>query len=247
MNQEIVEDEKEGGDLPESDLGEPSGEEQGESDEDSIIELVDVVERGDVPASDGESDGLGDLTNDTIPDSGLLLDDDQELSDDLSLELDKILEKEFSEGLEDDLSVALEGLETSPEGEVESEGLADSLEADASLGVAAVAGMGVTGEPSGETTFDTASEEIADAETHAAGEELMSPALAEEVSYESPLGTPEEVAPATVSEERIEEIVRTVVEEVVERVARETMASVAEKVIREAIASLRESLDLPTQ
>jgi len=47
----------------------------------------------------------------------------------------------------------------------------------------------------------------------------------------------------SISEERIEAIVKRVVEDVVERVARETMAEVAERVIREAIDALKQSLE----
>ncbi|HUU81539.1 MAG TPA: hypothetical protein VMW90_08830 [Acidobacteriota bacterium] len=50
---------------------------------------------------------------------------------------------------------------------------------------------------------------------------------------------------AGISEERLEAIVTRVVEEVVERVARETMANIAEKVIRGAIDALRESSKSP--
>jgi hypothetical protein len=50
---------------------------------------------------------------------------------------------------------------------------------------------------------------------------------------------------AGISEERLEAIVTRVVEEVVERVARETMANIAEKVIRGAIDALREGSKSP--
>jgi len=46
-----------------------------------------------------------------------------------------------------------------------------------------------------------------------------------------------------ISEEKIEAIVREVVGDVVERVARETMANVAEKLITEAISALKKSLE----
>jgi hypothetical protein len=46
-----------------------------------------------------------------------------------------------------------------------------------------------------------------------------------------------------ISTERLEEIITGAVREVVERVTRETMAEVAEKVIKEAIESLKQSLE----
>ena len=46
-----------------------------------------------------------------------------------------------------------------------------------------------------------------------------------------------------ISEEKVEEMVRTVVGEVVERIAREVFSEIAEKVITKAIDSLKESLD----
>ena len=47
----------------------------------------------------------------------------------------------------------------------------------------------------------------------------------------------------TISDEKIEAILTRVVEDVVERVVRETVAEVAEKIIREAIDALKESLE----
>jgi hypothetical protein len=46
-----------------------------------------------------------------------------------------------------------------------------------------------------------------------------------------------------ISDEKLEAIVKKVVEDVVERVARETMSNVAERVIKEAIDSLKQSLE----
>ena len=70
----------------------------------------------------------------------------------------------------------------------------------------------------------------------------------EEISVPDDSGTktdiPAVVSPQQlISEEKIEEIVRSVVGEVVERIAREVFTEVAEKVITRAIDSLKESLD----
>jgi hypothetical protein len=48
---------------------------------------------------------------------------------------------------------------------------------------------------------------------------------------------------STVSEEKIEAIIKKVMEDVMERVARDTMAKVAERVIKETIDSLKQSLE----
>ena len=70
----------------------------------------------------------------------------------------------------------------------------------------------------------------------------------EEISVPDDSGTktdiPAVVSPQQlISEEKIEEIVRSVVGEIVERIAREVFTEVAEKVITRAIDSLKESLD----
>jgi hypothetical protein len=62
------------------------------------------------------------------------------------------------------------------------------------------------------------------------------------IKVKAPTRPPVKEMPA-ISEEKLETIVKKVVEDVVERVARETMSNVAERVIREAIDSLKQSLE----
>jgi len=67
--------------------------------------------------------------------------------------------------------------------------------------------------------------------------------LVDEVEGETSEPATSKEEPPTVSQERLEAIITQTVTEVVERAVRETVAEVAERVINEAIESLKQSLD----
>jgi len=236
----------------------------GDKSDKEIIELVDLVEKGNKAMEESETEStipyeddlpteeLGEATRDAAetPHSGESLDKEASFSE-TELELANI-------SMESDLSMFEKDEEdTGTSGESFSEDdIAHMLEEETKSDMA--------------RTIDNASEfgELADdmikesAMQEAAGEmdmTIRAPIAPQEAAEEIKEASREEPGsqisdtPSTeaakdeemhlISEKRIEVIVKRVVEEVVERVARETMAEVAERVIRETIDALELSLE----
>ncbi len=183
------------------------------SSDDEIIELVDVVGKGDDVQEIGTDDLALLLDEEGDSEEGGLYD---EKADEDSDGFSHALEEAPSEALESNLRDRSEPLDDtfdSPDFDFETpedleESSADALSEIPQEDLAEVM-AGLTDEIEARKT-----------EPAAIGEEL--PAI---------------------STERFEEIITEVVKDVVERVTRETMAEVAEKVIKEAIEGLKQSLE----
>jgi hypothetical protein len=198
-----------------------------------IIELVDVVERGDF---------LDDLELDDIS----IAFDEDELTEKKPAERD--LDRNLDEA---DLDFDLNDAEIESLAEVESgediglEDLAEGAE-DASVlvGDELIEQYLDKEEPVTEHALDAglnAFVQHMDLSQRPYEEEVMESAVSDlEAQPDAGLG---EKVSVGVSEERMEAIIREVIEDVVERVARETMTNVAERVIGEAIEALKKSIE----
>jgi len=181
--------------------------------DDEIIELVDVVRKGD-NLPDSDADELGPLLDQTAgtEETQPFSEGEVESLEGFSLPLEELAEGglELSQDERDDVmpdrfeapDFDFEGPEDFPE-QVE-EGLTGIPEEDLDEVMA-----GLVDEVEGETSEPATSRE----------------------------------EPPIVSQERLEVIITQTVTEVVERAVRETVAEVAERVIKEAIESLKQSLD----
>ncbi|SPD72721.1 hypothetical protein PITCH_A1510010 [uncultured Desulfobacterium sp.] len=200
---------------------------------DDVIELVDVVERGEL-LDEIEIDDIAisldeeDLIDNKFQEKELA----KELAEeDLDFDLnDTDLESRAEEETEEypEIEVEFEGADIT-EALVENEQIAKDLHKEGVLTESALdVALDEFVKPPGlvEKRYEekTAQSEFSDFETQeCAGLEQK--------------------ATVGVSEERIEAIIREVVEDVVERVARETMVSVAERVIGQAIETLKSSIE----
>lgn len=201
---------------------------------DEPIELVDVIEKGDM-FKDPESDDIVVEMKDIQGFEGQgAIEKESDLSSD---EVAQAPDGEATQRLEADLDAALEGFGSFEKGETSLEISDSDLEGalDAEL-------------PEGHMLrfedLDAFEEPVEKPESAGLDRppELPRVDLSE---VQPPEGQFEAEIPISISEERIEAIVTRVVEDVVERVARETMTTVTEKLVREAIDALKESLESP--
>jgi len=220
------------------------GEQGGGSEDEEIIELVDIVEEEETPESEvGEktidlSEEVGksfEITKEpqqaldeedalTFPD----LEDEQEGTEfleggqeELELEPQTEADEDTTQSLELDLESALKELEHDTEQVEEAEeavGLAEGQETEKEFELEGLAQK----EPEKPELIST---EI----------EQPEPSVPEEA--------PNQEYPVAIDEERLEQIVVETVERAVEKAARQAMAEVAERLISEAIKALKESLE----
>jgi hypothetical protein len=235
----------------------------GDRSDKEIIELVDLVEKGNKGMEESEAEStlaeddlptktLGEVRGDAaeIPHSGETLDKEVAFSE-TDLELANI-------SMESDLSMfEKEEEDTGTGGESLSEDdiahiLEEETESDMDRTIESSA-------KSGELTDDMIKKSAMQEPVSEMDMTIRAPIVPREEA-EGSKGTPHE-APGPqisdalsrdaardeemhlISEKKIEVIVKRVVEDVVERVARETMAEVAERVIRETIDALKSSLE----
>ena len=265
-NDEFFENEKDDDeDLLEFEFDELSEEDDGESIGDSssdeeVIELVDVVERGEV-AEESESEEIARLL-DSEADEEKQIEFDEE-SDFAPSEFGQIPEGDVSQGLDSDMDSVSEDLEPpeleplEPEPSEREDSDFELLESDLEVMADAELFRDSRVESEELHEFEATQEEPVEE----AGMESATPDIPPELPHED-LGEvvstfkeqpeTEEVVTSRsaeeligISEERIEAIITKAVQDVVERVARETMAAVAERVITESIDALRESLQPP--
>ena len=243
--------------------------------EEDVVELVDVVEEGDMPETltDGDKpedaaenftltmeagDFLKEFDEDTSDLSLKIKSDSNSIVDDLEsfTEPDPELDLGGSdlEGLADDEAileledlVGPEDMEDEPESDLQGDiPEPDIQESDVE---------GMAEEMSPDEAEDPAKTPVSDnrqAEATVVQEEEEAEAILERDVSTSKAGDAGDAAPSgeqrfEISHEKIESVIREVVAEVVERVARETMADVAEKVIGEAIDALKKSLESPSE
>ena len=270
-NDEFFENEKDDDeDLLEFEFDELSEEDDGESIGDSssdeeVIELVDVVERGEV-AEESESEEIARLL-DSEADEEKQIEFDEE-SDFAPSEFGQIPEGDVSQGLDSEMESVVEDLEppdleplelepVEPEPSEKLDSDFELLESDLEVMADAELFRDSRVESEELHEFEATQEEPVEA----AGMESATPDIPPELPHEDLgdvvstfKGQPETegvVASRSaeeligISEERIEAIITKAVQDVVERVARETMATVAERVITESIDALRESLQPP--
>jgi hypothetical protein len=199
---------------------------------DDPIELVDVIEKGEM-VKDSESD---DIVVEMKDIEGLEGEGAIEKESDLSSdEVAQAPDSGASQRLEADLDAALEGFESFEKGETSLEISDSDLEGalDAEL-------------PEEEMLRFEDLDEFEETVEKPESADLDRPPKLPRADL-SEVAPPEEQFEAEraigISEERIEAIVARVVEDVVERVARETMTTVTEKLVREAIVALKESLE----
>jgi hypothetical protein len=229
-----------------------------------IIELVDLVEKGNKGMEESEAEdtityeddvptkALGEDTGDAgeIPHSGESVDKDVVFSE-TDLELANIsLESDLSMFGKDEEDTGT-GAESYSEDEI-AHMLAEETESDMAQTIERALESGELPddtnkksnmpEPAGEMDMTIrgpipsreAAEESKEASREAPGPQI-SDALSRDAAKDEGMHL--------ISEKKIEVIVKRVVEDVVERVARETMAEVAERVIRETIDALKSSLE----
>ena len=183
------------------------------SEDDEIIELVDVVRKGDNIQDTGADDLALLLDEEGDPEKGDLFDEKADADSDGFSEA-------FEEGLSEDLGSNL------PDRNDTTDDLFDSPDFDFETSE--------DFEESGEDTLsEIPQEDLAKAMAGLEDEVEADIAEIETIAGEQP----------AISTEKLEEIITRTVTEVVERVTRETMADVAEKVIKEAIESLKQSLE----
>ena len=239
-NDKIVDDTRKADEeLLDFEFGELSEEEnQGMSGEvasiDEPIELVDVIEKGDM-FKDPESDDIVVEMKDIQGFEGQgAIEKESDLS---SEEVAQAPDGEATQRLEADLDAALEGFGSFEKGETSLEISDSDLEGalDAELPEEHMLRF---------EDLDAFEEPVEKPESAGLDRppELPRVDLSE---VQPPEGQFEAEIPISISEERIEAIVTRVVEDVVERVARETMTTVTEKLVREAIDALKESLESP--
>ena len=189
--------------------------------DDEIIELVDVVMKGESP-QDVETDDLIELVDVVMkgnndPDDMAPLFDNEDGSteatfiegkaEEASSELSRALEKETTEDRDDTYESLDFDFETSEDFE----------------------------EPDTDAFTELPQDDLAEA--------MASLEDTDETDEFGPTAISEEL-PA-ISTERLEDIITEAVKDVVERVTRETMSEVAEKVIKDAIEGLKQSLEPP--
>ena len=242
--------------------------------EEDVVELVDVVEEGDMPGVLTDGDKLEDVSGDftlTIEADDFLKEFDEDASD-LSLKIES-----DSNSLVDDLESLTEPDPELDLGGSDLESLADD---EAVLELEDLVGPeDMEDEPESDLQGDIPEPDIQEGDVEDMAEEIPPdetedpaktpvsdnrPAEATVVLEEDEEAIPErdvstsesgdvgDAAPSgeqrfEISHEKIESVIREVVAEVVERVTRETMADVAEKVIGEAIDALKKSLESPSE
>lgn len=185
-----------------------------------IIELVDVVRKGDLPP-DTDTDDLSLLFDpENQPGKGEdFLGREDEALDGFSLPLDETDEEAFESHASE--PVAFHDPFESPDFDFEA---AESFDESTEEEVTAIS----------EEDLEEIPEE---------GLDLPMGGLVGEMEDETSGPEPRDEGSFPVSKERLESLIIETVTEVVERVVRETVAEVAERVIKEAIESLRQSLE----
>ena len=233
-------------DLSEEDEGRSMG---ASSSDEEVIELVDVVERGEI-TEESESEEIARLL-----DGEEATEKQEEFGEGADFspsEFDRISGEDVPQGLDSDLDSAVEAPEPSEREESDFEILESDLEvmADAELfGDSGVESEGLDEfeapqiEPIEEAGMERPAADIPQELPHEGLETEVSSSKEQPESGEVGYRTEEELI--GISEERIEAIITKAVQGVVERVARETMAAVAERVITESIDALKESLQSP--
>jgi len=221
------------------------GEEQDSSQDEEIIELVDIVEEEESPESEigGQTIELSEEVGKSfeIPEEPQeALDEEEAITfpdleeereepesveasqEELNLEPEAQVAEDATQSLELDLESALKELEPSAEkvGEVEEAPSPGEEEQEGTEGF---------------ELEDLAQEEPEKPEEFSAEIEQGEPSVSEQVPTEEP--------PIAIDEERLEQIVVETVERVVEKAARQAMVEVAERLISEAIQALKESLE----
>lgn len=184
------------------------------SPDDEIIELVDVVRKGD-NLPDSEVDELAPLFDqaEEIQKAPSFMEREDEDLDEFSLPLDELAEEDLESGLDEGDHGPSERFEA-PNFDFESpEDFVEQAEGDLTGGIP--------------------DEDL---------DEVMA-GLADEVEGETAEHEPLQEKPPSVYPERLEASITQAVTAVVERVVRETVAEVAERVINEAIESLKQSLE----
>jgi hypothetical protein len=234
----------------------------GDRSDKEIIELVDIVEKGNkgmeesktentVPEDDLPTKELGEVTRDAaeIPHSGESFDKEVSFSE-TELELANMSmdsDLSMSEKDEEDTGTGGEGFSEDDIAQM----LEEEIESDMGRTIDSPSESGqlpddmikesAMQEPAGEmdiTINDPIVPQEAAEDLKEASREETGPRMPD-----APTEAGEDEEMHLISEKKIEVIVKRVVEDVVERVARETMAEVAERVIRETIDALKLSLE----
>jgi hypothetical protein len=238
-------------DLLEFEFDELSEEEdvRSSSSDEEVIELVDVVESGEI-IEESEPEEIARLL-----DGEEATEKDEEFGEGAAFspsEFDRISEEDLPQGLDADLDSAIEEPAPSEREESDFELLESDLEvmADAELfGDSRVESEELDEfeapqiEPIEEAGMERPAADIPQELPHEGLETAVSSSKEQPEPGEVVYRTEEELI--GISEERIEAIITKAVQDVVERVARETMAAVAERVITESIDALKESLQSP--
>lgn len=217
------------GDLSEEENEGMSGE---VSSMDEPIELVDVIEKGEMVKDPESDDIVGEMKGIQGFEGQGAIEKESDLSSD---EVAQAPDGEATQRLEADLDAALEGFKSFEKGETPLE-ISDS-DLEGALDAELPEGHMLRFEDLDEFKEPVEKPESAGLDRPP---ELPRADLSE---VEPPDEQFEAERAIAISEERIEAIVTRVVEDVVERVARETMTTVTEKLVREAIDALKESLE----
>ncbi len=216
-------------DFSEEDVEEASGD---SASEEEIIDLVDVVDEGEIVEGLEPEEIAMSLDEDKLLGEEMGAEEKLDLPESIESDLDTAFE---NLGLSDEEEPELESLELSDDEEAEFEDLELSDEEDAGLEFLESELEGIADEKLEEDIeFDF--EGLAESEVP---EELP--------ESEKVLAFPKAEESIGISEEKIEAIVTRVVQDVVERVTREAMTTVAEKLIGEAIDALKQSIESPSE